>query len=184
MAIEVWNKQAYLSLIETKIKQIIRRPVKERLTFDILDTEKHIKNKLISLQEKQRQMKIGAIWQYTLGNYNSFQDLGTGHESGLDIISTSRKIIIELKNRTNTDNASSRKANKDKLVKFKLQHPDYECIYGMINDTTEKDTIVGKINTIQYNGVEIKEYIGMEFIRYILGEDTESIIEFIKKTID
>jgi hypothetical protein len=181
---KMWNKQVYLTFIENQIKIIMQRPVKEILTFDILDTERSKKNKMIALQEKQRQMKVGEIWQVTLGNYNTFEDLGIGHETGLDIRSPTRKIIAELKNRTNTDNASSRKANRDKLVRFKQQHPDYECIYGMINDTTAEKTLQGAIKTVQHDGVEIKEYVGMEFIRYILGEDTESLIEFVKQNID
>ena len=184
MALSTWNKQAYLMLVEAKIKEIIQRPAKEKLTYDIMDTEKSKKYKLVALQEKQRQMKVGEIIQGVLGNYKTFQDLGVGHETGLDLMSTERKIIAEVKNRTNTDNASSRKANKDKLAKFKQQNPEYECIYGMINAKTKEETMKGKINTIQHNGVEIKEYIGMEFMRYILGEDTDSIMEFVKKTID
>ena len=64
-------------------------------------------------------MKIGEIWEEAIGNYDGFIKLKIGNDTGLDIISKSRKIIIELKNRTNTDNHSSRKANMDKLVKFK-----------------------------------------------------------------
>jgi len=179
-----WNMEVYLSLLESKIKEIIQRPEKVELTYDFLDNENDIKDNLIALHSTQRKMKRGAIWQYALGNYKSFKDLGVGHITGLDLMSTGRKIIVELKNRTNTDNSSSRKTNKDKLAKFELQHPDYECIYGMINAKTKEESVKGKINTIQHNGVEIKEYIGMEFMRYILGEDTEIIMEFVKKTID
>lgn len=179
-----WNKETYLSLLEAKIKEIIQRPEKVELTYDFLDNEKDIKDNLMALHLTQRKMKRGTIWQYALGNYKPFKDLGVGHITGLDLMSTERKIIVELKNRTNTDNASSRKANKDKLAKFKQQNPDHECIYGMINAKTKEETMKGKINILQHNGVEIKEYIGMEFMRYILGEDTDSIMEFVKKTVD
>ena len=59
-------------------------------------------------------MKVGEIWQEALGNYDEFINLKNGHESGLDIISHTKKTAIELKNRTNTDNASSKKSNLDK----------------------------------------------------------------------
>jgi hypothetical protein len=78
--------EEYLELIESKIKSILTRHENEILTYDILDTEKSIKNKLIILKEKQRQMKIGEIWQEIIGNYNDFINLKIGHESGLDII--------------------------------------------------------------------------------------------------
>lgn len=64
-------------------------------------------------------MKIGEIWQEIIGQYDTFTNLGRGHHTGLDILSNKRKIIIELKNRTNTDNASAKKSNLDKLVSLK-----------------------------------------------------------------
>lgn len=99
----------YFESLENKIQSILSRPEKNVLTYDILDTEKSKTNKLLALKEKQRQMKVGEIWQEALGSYNGWCNLKQGHESGLDIISHTKKIAIELKNRTNTDNASSKK---------------------------------------------------------------------------
>jgi len=70
------------------------------------------------------------------------------------------------------------------LARYKKEHPDYICIYGNVNDTTEEKTTKGSIKIIQYDGVEIHHYIGLELLRLILGENTETIIEFVKKTID
>lgn len=98
----------YFEKMETIIQNILLRPENDVLTYDILDTEKSKKNKLLSLKEKQRQMKVGEIWQEIIGNYNEFINLKIGHETGLDILSNTRKLAIELKNRTNTDNASSK----------------------------------------------------------------------------
>lgn len=108
----------YFETSKIGIGKIISRPENDTLTYDILDTEKSLKNKLTSLKEKQRQMKVGEIWQYMIGNYKDFVDLKIGHETGLDILSDTRKIVIELKNRTNTDNASSKKSNLNKLMNF------------------------------------------------------------------
>lgn len=128
----------YFEKTEIIIQNIILRPENDVLTYDILDTEKSKKNKLLSLKEKQRQMKVGEIWQEIIGNYNEFINLKIGHESGLDILSNTRKLAIELKNRTNTDNASSKKSNLDNLSKFKQENPEYICIYANINADTEK----------------------------------------------
>ena len=51
----------------------------------------HFPNQL-SLKEKQRQMKIGEIWQEVIGNYKDFINLGIGHETGLDILSNIKNI--------------------------------------------------------------------------------------------
>jgi hypothetical protein len=71
-----------------------------------------------------------------LGSYDGFINLKVGHETGLDILSHTKKIAIELKNRTNTDNSSSKKSNLDKLAKFKKNNPTYICIYANINAKT------------------------------------------------
>ena len=174
----------YYELLDNSIRDILLRPENEVLTFDILDTEKSKTNKLIALKEKQRQMKVGEIWQEVLGNYDGCINLKTGHETGLDILSDNRKIAIELKNRTNTDNASSKKSNLDKLAKFKKNNPDYVCIYANINANTKNSTLQGSIKKILHNGVEIEHQIGYEFLKFMLGNDTDLIIDFVKNTID
>lgn len=174
----------YFLTLDKIILDILSRPVKETLTYDILDTEKSKVNKLIALQEKQRQMKVGEIWQAAIGNYHEFRDLGVGHETGLDLLSEKRKIITELKNRTNTDNASSKKTNLDKLAQFKTAHPEYTCIYANINADTEEKTLKSSSKKFTHNGVELEHHVGYEFLKFILGSDTDSIIDFVKNTID
>jgi len=174
----------YFELLDSTIKDILLRPANDILTYDILDTEKSKTNKLLALKEKQRQMKVGEIWQAVLGSYNGFSNLKIGHETGLDILSHTKKIAIELKNRTNTDNASSKKANLDKLANFKKNNPEYVCIYANINDNTENKTLNGRIKKIVHDGVELEHQIGYEFLKFILGDDTDAIIEFTKNTID
>ena len=90
------NLENYFIKIDTIINKIIERENKEIITFDLLDTKKTIQLKLEILKEKQKQMKIGEIWQEVIGNYQDFINLKIGHKSGLDIISLNRKIIIEL----------------------------------------------------------------------------------------
>ena len=179
-----FSLEEYFKNVELIIKIILLRPEKENLTFDILDTPKSKKNKLLVLKEKQRQMKIGEIWQEVIGNYKDLINLGIGHETGLDILSNTRKLAIELKNRTNTDNASSKKSNLDKLSKFKKENPEYTCIYANINADTDKKTLEGSNKKIIHNGVEIEHQVGYQFLTFIFGENTEEIIKFVKNIID
>ena len=174
----------YFENMKNMIIKKIQKQENTILTYDILDTNKSIKNKLIALKERQRQMKIGEIWQEVLGNYDGFINLKNGHESGLDIISHTKKIAIELKNRTNTDNSSSKKSNLSKLSKFKKNNPEYRCIYANINDDTEIKTINGLSKKIMHDGVELEHQVGLQFIAFILGSNREKIIEFVKNTID
>lgn len=174
----------YFESLENDIQIILSRSENNVLTYDILDTEKSKTNKLLALKEKQRQMKVGEIWQVVLGSYNGFINLKIGHETGLDILSHTKKIAIELKNRTNTDNASSKKSNLDKLSKFKNNNPEYICVYANINADTENKTLQGSIKKKLHNGVELEHQIGYEFLKFILGHDTDVIIQFVKNTID
>jgi len=129
-------------------------------------------------------MKIGEIWQELIGNYDKFINLKNGHKTGLDILSNERKIIIELKNRTNTDNSSSKKSNMNKLSKFKKENPEFICIYANVNDNTEKKTLVGFRKKIIHNDFEIEHMVGYSFLEFIFQENTEKIIEFAKNIID
>ena len=174
----------YCELIDRSIHNILLRPENDVLTYDILDTEKSKTNKLLALKEKQRQMKVGEIWQEVLGNYNGCINLKIGHETGLDILSHTKKIAVELKNRTNTDNSSSKKSNLDKLANFKKTNPEYICVYANINADTEKKTLQGSIKKILHNGVELEHQIGYKFLKFILGNDTDVIIQFVKNIID
>jgi len=179
-----YSYETYLKNIERAIDTIMTRPQKEELTFDILDTPKSMASKRIALKYRQHQMKRGEIWQTVFGNFESFEDLGVGHSTGLDIRSDTRKLISELKNRTNTDNASSRSANLDKLAAFKTANPDYVAFYGNVNDASEEATLHGSTKIINHNGIEIVNFVGMDLFILILGDKAEEIIEFVKKIMD
>ena len=180
----LFDKIKYFENLDVLICNILSRHENNILTYDILDTEKTTHIKLITLKEKQRQMKIGEIWQEVLGNYEGYTNLKSGHESGLDIISHNKKIAIELKNRTNTDNSSSKKYNFNKLLEFKKKNLEYTCIYANINADTEKKTLKGMIKNIKHNGIEIQHHVGYMFLKFILGNDVDVIIDFVKNTID
>jgi len=180
----VFNREQYFTKLEENVKGILQRPTKDVLAYDILDTDRSKVNKMVALKEKQRQMKIGEIWQVAVGNYKDCQDLKVGHVTGLDILSDKRKFIAELKNRTNTDNASSKKTNFDKLAKFKAEHPEYTCIYANINDDTEEKSSQTTVKKFQHNGVELEHHIGDQFLKYIFGDDINAVVEFLKTTID
>lgn len=181
---DTFDINAYLEKIDKIIYNILSRPTSETLSYDILETEKTKKDRLVALKVKQLQMKQGEIWQEVLGNYNGFTNLHTGHETGLDILSHTHKIAIELKSRTNTDNASSKKTNLQKLANYKKQHPDYTCIYANINDSKKITTYNANKKYITCSDVIIEHYIGYEFLKLILGCNVDIVIQFVKDTID
>jgi len=183
--LNLFNLEDYYKKIDDKVIEIFNDDQlnKECILNDILLNEYITKNNDIiqkAYKLKVIQMKIGLIWQFIIGNYKDFIDLKIGHSSGLDILSQSRKIAIELKNRYNSDNASSRLSNYNKLAEFKKLNPDYQCIYGIIND--KQKTGIYKI--IKHNTVEIIYCSSEKLLDLIFGLDKNKIIKQIKIIIN
>lgn len=180
----VFSMEQYYKTMTDVIVQVLTRPEKTEPTYDLLDTDEIIHERRQYMKLIHMNMKNGEIWQKMIGNYDGFVDLTIGHSTGLDIMSETKKIVIELKNRTNTDNASSRKSNLQKLADFKKLNPDYLCVYGTINDSSESKTKNGRIINHKVDGVEIYQYIGFEFLNLVFGDNTEEVIQFVRRTID
>ena len=87
---------------------------------------------------------------------------------------------MEIKNRYNTDNSSAKNNNFTKLAKYKKQHPKYNCIYAIINDTKPQ----GQIKIIEHNDIEIKYYSGRCLFEYIFGDNTDIILNTLHNIID
>lgn len=179
-----FSLKTFLCKVDKIMTDIFNARKDDTITYDILDTSRSEKSKKICKMERLRQMDIGRIWQKVIGNYKGYEDLGIGHISGLDVVSHSNKVIIELKNRTNTDNASAKKSNLNKLAEFKLKNPDYKCVYGTINDNTFAKTEKGFIKKIKYKDVEILHYTGKPLLELIFQHNTDKIIDHMKFVID
>lgn len=114
-----------------------------------------------------------------IGEYEGFTNLHVGHESGLDVMSTSKKLIFEIKNQHKTDNASSRKANLDKLVKFQKMNPEFKCFYGIINDRVQE----GCAKKIVHDGVDVEYLSGDKLFTFIFGENKDIVIKTVKEYV-
>ena len=180
------NLQEYFDKIFPLITAVLNRKskTKDQILFDILDSDVEIEKIKIALKVKQKQMKYGEIWQIVIGNYSTMENLGVGHFTGLDVIDHTQKEIFEIKNRHNTDNSSSRKANFDKLVKFKQENPEYDIIYAVINEKilqSNKNTGIQK--NIEHNGHIIKYLSGDKLFDHVFGDSTQEIITYVKGVI-
>ena len=107
---------------------------------------------------------VGKIW-------------GVGSPSGLDIRSCDRNYFVELKNKYNTMNSSSRKAVIEKLVKWSAKNPKTTCILGIVNPKNGK----GYQKEIQQDGECIKELGGEELFKLVFGKHYATYIEIAKK---
>jgi len=70
------------------------------------------------------------------------------------------------------------------LAKFKKNNPTYICIYANINANTEENTLNGSVKKILHNGQELEHHIGYDFLKFVLDNNSDEIIQFVKNTID
>lgn len=142
------------------------------------------------------QMKIGHMWQDIIGSVEGITNLGVGDSSGLDIISNYKfktKFIMELKNAcpstrrtpsTNsykTDNASSRKENLNKLIKYQQSNNEYAPIYGVVNCNSKMNE--GKDHFIEHNGMKVRVLTGNKLLQFIFEDDYKMVVEIFKSEI-
>lgn len=189
---------AYYEKCDRRGKELFGRPINMKLTHNIFETEKTKENRLNSRRQRRLEMDTGTFLQFMIGNFMYWENIGknhkkTGLDCGLDCVSHTRKIIMEVKARDNTDCSASRKTNRDKLAKSITLYPNYTRIYLTISSNTKKTSEKGFIKQIIHrycdevdgvNEVEIEHHCGIMGLRYVFGSETEAIIDFIKETID
>lgn len=172
----------YLARMRREFDKEFSLPFKQdKFNYDCFDSDESSRRRSIILRDKQFQMKKGKLIQASFGLFPGFVNLGNGGETGLDILSEDRKVVAEIKLRTNTDNSSSRKANIAKLVKFAKEHPGYTCVYGCVNEDTEKGTLEGHSTVKVFDGVEILFLSGMKLFEYIFGSYAKVLIGIMKR---
>lgn len=101
------------------------------------------------------QMNTGKFMQELLGSFPGWVSLPDGHPSGLDLYNNETQTYVEIKNRYNTDNASAKQRNLEKLA-TQIQ-TGHKAIYGVINDKTKA-------------GIEKKLYHKGKAIEYLSGD--------------
>tara|TARA_B110000037_G_C17096388_1_gene496142 strand:+ start:160 stop:759 length:600 start_codon:yes stop_codon:yes gene_type:complete len=176
----------YISLVEPIIENILNKPSNpynyKPTTFGFNNNNyKALLN--ASYKVKQRQNREGYISQIVLGNFFSWEDLGVGHESGLDIIKKDKSMIGEIKNKFNTMNSKNKTQVLNELSKYKKENPNCLCFLGIVNP---KSRPIKK--KIIHNGQELWEYHGYELYKLVFTYNgynyTELVIPKIQEIIN
>ena len=155
---EIVNKHFSLAVGTTSCKDIILSKCPNILKYH---KHHHI--------YKMFTMKLGLVWEdvFCLFGYRKL-------DKGADTINNEKKIIMELKNSYRTDNSSSKKGNKIKLVNTKkILQLDYELVYGVINDAIPKDYY------IDYDGHSIRYITGQKLLKFVLGDEETDVVNYI-----
>ena len=84
------------------------------------------------------------------------------------------KIAVQVQNNWKTSNFDSKQSKFKTLKEFKLKHPNYEVIYGCINDFQDRDF---------YNKDNVRILTGDLFLQYMLGNDWKMIVTYLKQEV-
>lgn len=174
--------------IRIKVQEILNRSEREPSPgdVDILDDNSDETREQIRVERsrKQRTMKYGEIWQCSIGEWPGYEDLGQGHPSGCDIRKIDNSEIIEVKNKYNTTNSSSREHLEQKLSQYKRENPNCECMWGIINARPNERHL--RVN-YTVNGFQITKLQGSEFLSHIFTyEDVDysgEIVSLLKSLV-
>jgi len=175
--------EIYINKIRPMIEAIIRKPIsKYNHDYTVFGDNnlRTIKINSIAHESRAKSMREGEIAQVLIGNFPGWKDLKIGDNSGCDCIKTDNSVIIEIKNKYNTMNSSSRYAVLYKLAKYKQLNPNTKCILGIVN---AKKRPVKKIH-YPIDNIEVIELHGDYFLDYVFtfnGHNYKKyILDFVK----
>lgn len=190
------NDSMYYDYIVENYKYNIKRKIIEKIlniedkyiyeeTLFSPSNKNFINNLKIAYKVRKINMLEGEISQMIIGDFIGWENLKTGHESGLDCYNKDRKIILELKNKYNTCNSDSLKSVLNKLSFYKSINKNTRCILGIINPK-KNNKILKK--SIIYNNEEIEIIQGRELMSLVFTLNDKdysfNIIYYIKQIIN
>jgi hypothetical protein len=139
---------------KTKIDEIKKES--DKIAHNLTE-EEWIKFDNMRLKDKQINNKIGELHEYICCNSNNFCKAPKSLK--VDIIKNDYSIFIELKNKYNTLNSSSRENTINRLIKIKKQYNESLCLIGIINGKSFKKKIDEENDIWLYSGDELFELI-------------------------
>lgn len=108
------------------------------------------------LKDKQINNKIVELHQYLLENVKDYCKANDFDKSlKIDVMKKDYSVFIDLKNKYNTMNSSSRELTINKLKKVKNKYSDSLCLIGIINGKNYKKKISDNPEVWEYSGEEL-----------------------------
>lgn len=107
-----------------------------KMIFDMangdLDIKAWITNEELRQGDKTVNNRVGNFHQMLLGKVEGWEDLGTGHPLEIDLKKEDDSVFIELKNKFNTMNSSSKSKCWDKLEAVAEKYPESTVYWAYI----------------------------------------------------
>ena len=113
----------------------------DKICYGLTDDE-WIKFDNARLKDKQINNKIGELHQYLLENVKDYCKCNDIDKSlKVDIMKKDYSVFIEIKNKHNTMNSSSRESTINKLKQIKNKYTNSLCLIGIVNGKNYKKKI-------------------------------------------
>ena len=108
------------------------------------------------LKDKQINNKIGELHQYLMENTKDFcKSNDINKKLKVDVMKKDKSIFIEVKNKHNIMNSSSKESTINKLKKIKKKYPKSLCLIGIVNGKNYKKIISENPDIWEYSGEEL-----------------------------
>jgi hypothetical protein len=190
MSKEAIVKKHVYKFIEKKIVPIIKKTPKlgkpdvvkkhmDMLCYNMTENE-WCKNEERRIKDKQINNKIGELHEHIISESKYWKKCKNSNNThiklcGVDVYKEDESVFIEIKNKYNTLNSSSKKETINKLTKIKQTYPEALCVIGIINGTD---------HIKQIKNTDVFEYSGKELYKLVYGNDNyyNDIINILEMT--
>lgn len=148
-------------------------------SYDPLMMPEEHEARIAHYRSKTINQRHGHVWQRCFGAYPGFRDLGE-KGGGLDLIHHKRRIIVELKSSTNTDNSSSRHKKLSLLAEYQRDNPGWTAVYGCVFD--HKGNLSSE-KRIRHDGQWIRVLVGDALFRFLFDDDADMVRDTVVKAV-
>jgi hypothetical protein len=168
--IKIFFKEHIISISEEPINRKITtidliKKSTDKIIYNLTD-EAWYKFDNVRLKDKQINNKIGELHEFLLAKSKNYVKCNSVDKNiQVDIMKTDKSVFIELKNKYNTMNNSSKLQTIERLKDIKHKYPESLCLIGIIN---------GKNNSSSKKKIssnpEIWKYTGEELFNLVFNE--------------
>lgn len=139
--------------------------------FRNLSLDDWLQSEIQRQAQKKLSNAIGDFHQKVLGACDGWEDLGNGHESGVDIRKTDDTIYAEIKNKFNTISGSKLPSAHQQLINLASKHQNRTVYMVRIIANTSRTSIDEVWNRKGTSNERVRLISGDRFYALVTGED-------------
>ena len=120
-------------------------------------------------------LRISRVWNDIFSLYGWKRTEGKEKSRQINFFHREASAAVEVQNNWKTLNYDAKQSKFKTLKEFKEKNPEYEVVFGCINDFKERD---------YYNKHGVRVLTGDAFLQYMLGEDWKRIEACLRELLN